>query len=537
MQDPHFYRATLSLFFALVACVSAFGDAGKHKFKSGRAIFSYEWKSLDDASAAGDGLGPMYNDVSCVACHYQGGIGGGGDIEKNAVLITLDPPKHPGQVFSLQQEATALHPGFLTKRPGTTQDKRGKVLRSSGNGRVPQFFMQSFNFQPKPTESFGQQFQQMTRAFDDNMEQMSKSIFGTFQTSMVLHKSSTEAGYDDFLAQLSSYEMPTWGEDLDDAGRQRLIEKLSAQPTSAYRKNNIRFVISQRNSPALFGVGKIDRVPEGLLDSIAKRQRERGKVSGRVARLRDGVGKFGWKGQTASLSAFVRDACANELGLHVPGARQARNAMRPLQEPTGYDVDAKELRMLTKYVSSLPSPRVNVPTDEDARLAVRHGKHVFSKAGCNECHIENLRSKRVSIRGIYSDLLLHDMGQELADPVPSADESGQTVGGAYTQFLSAGRLTTTGFGEAPPTNPTLRRAHARVAAKQREWRTPPLWGVSATAPYLHDGRATTLEEAILAHGGEGTFSAKAYQALSAAQQSALLQFLEALAPPAPDDET
>lgn len=522
-----------SLVVALTTCTVVSAQEEKTTFQSGREIFSHEWTPLDDASDAGDGLGPMYNDVSCVACHNQGGVGGGGDIEKNAVLVTLDPPKHAGQLFNFQRQAMALHPGFLAELPGTTQDKLGGIRRSSRRQRgQPQFFARSFSFQSKPNESFGQQFEEMTKAFDENMEQMSKTIFGTFQSSMVLHKASTEEGYDNFLVQLSDYDMPSSEGDIDQDERRIRSEQLATQPTSAHTKNNLRFVISQRNSPPLFGLGRIDRVPAGLLHNIAKRQRERGRVTGRVAKLRDGVGKFGWKGQTASLADFVRDACANELGLHVPGARQARNPMHPMHGPTGFDLDANELKMLTRYVATLPLPRVETPADKDERTAVRHGKQLFGKIGCNECHVESLRTKKVSIRGVYSDLLLHDMGQKLADPVPSADESGQSIGGAYTQFLSPGRLTTTGFGEAAPINPVQRRAHARVAAQQREWRTPPLWGVRATAPYMHDGRATTLEEAILIHGGEATFSVKQYRALSAAHRKALLQFLGTLAPPA-----
>lgn len=517
-----------------LGCSSSLGDEegqgepreeqAKHEFKTGAEIFSHEWTEQDPASHGGDGLGPMHNDVSCVACHSQGGVGGAGSIEKNAVLVTLDPPKTRAMLMNFQRTAMSIHPSFLLETPGAKLPKSDK---RSPAGFVSRKFI--FTSRPDSTANFGAQMKEMATQFEDNMEEMSKTIFGTFQTSMVLHKSSTDPGYDEFIANLTDYPMPA--SSMNEAGRRTQEHKLSEQPTAAFTKNGLRMIVSQRNTPALFGLGKIDRVPAGLLHKIANHQMKRGVVSGRVAKLKDGVGKFGWKGQTASLRDFVRDACANELGLHVPSARQARNPMKPLEEPPGYDLDASELNKLTKFVSTLPTPRVEMPHGKDAIAQVRRGKKVFSKIGCAECHIENLRTKNVSVSGVYSDLLLHDMGQTSADPVPSADESGKSAGGAYSSFLSPGNLVSTGFGEPAPTNSRGRRAHARLVAKQQEWRTPPLWGISATAPYMHDGRASTLEDAISAHGGESEFSAKRYRALPEASRDSLLAFLQTLVPP------
>lgn len=501
-----------------------------HAFKTGAEIFSHKWTKQDAASKGGDGLGPMHNDVSCVACHSQGGVGGGGPIEKNAVLLTLDPPKNPATLMNFQRTAMSVHPSFLLETPGAELPKPG---RRGGPGFVSRKFI--FTSRPSSPVNFGAQMQEMAKQFDDNMEEISKTIFGTFQTSMVLHKSSTDPGYEEFLGSLmeegSLTDYPMRTSSLDKDARREQERKLSEQPTVALEKSGLRMIVSQRNTPPLFGLGKIDRVPVGLLNRIANHQKKRGVVSGRVAKLKDGVGKFGWKGQTASLRDFVRDACANELGLHVPSARQARNPMKPLEEPAGIDLDTRELNMLTKFVSALPTPRVETPTGKDAIAETKRGKKVFTKIGCAECHIENLRTKNVSVSGVYSDLLLHDMGQKLGDPVPSADESGQSVGGAYGQFLSPGNLVSTGFGEPAPTNSRQRRAHARLVAKQQEWRTPPLWGISATAPYLHDGRASTLEAAILAHGGESEFSAKRYRALPETSRDSLIVFLKTLVPP------
>jgi CxxC motif-containing protein (DUF1111 family) len=116
---------------------------------------------------------------------------------------------------------------------------------------------------------------------------------------------------------------------------------------------------------------------------------------------------------------------------------------------------------------------------------------------------------------LYSDLLLHDLGPRLADPVgpPSSHSSQIPVSGGYN-----GGGSRDAFIEVP-------------AFTLRQWRTTPLWGVADSAPYLHDGRAATLEEAIKAHGGEAAMSARFFAGLPTADRDRLLAFLGSLAAP------
>jgi CxxC motif-containing protein (DUF1111 family) len=118
------------------------------------------------------------------------------------------------------------------------------------------------------------------------------------------------------------------------------------------------------------------------------------------------------------------------------------------------------------------------------------------------------------VNGIYSDLLLHDMGPKLSDPAPAVSP---------TQRFSFG----SGYGGGSISIAST----ANVSELQREWRTPPLWGVRDSGPYLHDGRAATLEEAIAWHGGEAEVSAQKFSELLATDRAYLIAFLNTLVAP------
>ena len=166
-----------------------------------------------------------------------------------------------------------------------------------------------------------------------------------------------------------------------------------------------------RQTPALFGIGQLAQVSVAELRAAATQGALIDPtVSGRIAITTDGSpGRFGWKGQTSTLPTFVRDACTNELGLE--------------------DMAPTDLASLASYVESLPAPR-----------ATAGDPAVFEAIGCGACHPSELGA----VRGAYTDLLLHDLGPELAD----------------------GML---GYGQPDDTE-------AEVATAG-EWRTPPLWGL------------------------------------------------------------
>jgi CxxC motif-containing protein (DUF1111 family) len=263
---------------------------------------------------------------------------------------------------------------------------------------------------------------------------------------------------------------------------------------------------SQRNTPALFGVKLIDEIPERDIIAGATSQKLRWGLAsasdeeapvGRAAHLADGhVGRFGWKAQIASLSEFVQAACANELGLSNPGHDQPTPLFKPFARQSGLDLTSEQCDQITAFCASLPRPEQRFSRGISADQAAA-GERLFGKTGCADCHVPKLGS----VDGIYSDLLLHAMGPELVG------------GGSY--------------GEPPlpvPNGPD-------DGPSPSDWRTPPLWGVADSAPYLHDGRAATLESAIQMHGGQGLRAARNFAALQQNEQAQLVAFLKTLRAP------
>jgi hypothetical protein len=218
-------------------------------------------------------------------------------------------------------------------------------------------------------------------------------------------------------------------------------------------------------------------------------------VRGRVGRTREGrIGRFGWKAQIPSLHEFVRVACANELGLEVPGHSQATSPVSPNRKPKGLDLSEAECDSLVAYVRSLPAPVVVDPDGIQGSRDLRDGRRLFNEVGCASCHVASLGG----VQGIYSDLLLHDLGQSLSD-------SGSSYG------LD---------GPDTPEGP-----------RPREWRTPPLWGFRDSGPYLHDGRAQGLEEAVAFHDGQAGNSAHRFFSLSWRERAQVEAFLKSLVAP------
>jgi CxxC motif-containing protein (DUF1111 family) len=354
--------------------------------QAGEVLFKHAWTPGDPLAAGGDGLGPVFNDRSCVACHRTGGVGGSGDLEHNVQLFTLHG--------------------------------------ADTNGR--------------PREG-------------------------------VIHKGATDPAF------LEATELVLTG----------VPAAVSAGRVPARRRG----VFSQRNTPALFGAGLIDAIPDSAIFGQELSERHRG-TPGRTARLAGKrVGKFGWKAQTASLGDFVQAACANELGLGNPGQAQPRPLGRPDYQPPGLDLTLEQCNQLTAFVASLPRPVECPPADFWGWNEAKTGKELFMSIGCADCHTPSLGS----VDGLYSDLLLHHMGQELVG------------GGSYNQPQP--QLPS---GDDPESD---------------EWRTPPLWGVADSAPYLHDGRARTLSEAIEKHGGQ---THVVYSGLVEKQRKALIAFLQTL---------
>jgi CxxC motif-containing protein (DUF1111 family) len=311
----------------------------------------------------------------------------------------------------------------------------------------------------------------------------------------------------------------------------------------------------QRNPPALWGMGEIEKFRAAGGDAIRRRLADeitakRPWITGRAPVTADGEdGWYGWRGQVAALDGIVRGACASEMGIQVPGAREATSPVAEKKRPRrgdqrqteSLDLNEEQVVALASFVRDLPRPtRVISSSQADT---VHAGERLFNNAGCADCHVPDLGS----IKGMYSDQLLHDMGEATSDVQATAplvlvrsvrqNSLGSlntgvgltTGGGGYGASATLSNLM--GAVSVPVTRTVVNVIPTR---RNMEWKTPPLWGVRDSYPYFHDGRAPTIRDAIQMHDGEGQQSAEAFRALKHEQQEALVTFLESLAAPPGD---
>lgn len=287
-----------------------------------------------------------------------------------------------------------------------------------------------------------------------------------------------------------------------------LVDKTRPRPTD--------LVITQRNTPALFGDGLIDAISD---EALIAHQREHstaarlvglngakdGKVRGRIARLADGrVGRFGWKLEFASLNDFVKAACANELGLSNPGRPQATPLGKPSYKQPGTDLTDAQCILMTDYIRGLPAPVQVLPSGSAEAGQVKRGEALFNEVGCADCHSKDMGP----VANVYSDMLLHDMGVEL-----------ESSTGYYGSIIPQPTISNDKFAVSEQPTPG-------------EWRTAPLWGVADSGPYLHDGRATTLEASIESHAGEAIDVAAKFKSMPELDRQAIVAFLKTMkAPP------
>jgi mono/diheme cytochrome c family protein len=396
--------------------------ASASEIAQGRELFEHEW-TPNDPLAHGDGLGPVFNARSCAACHFQGGLGGGGANEHNVTTFEIharhnDPTFHTGVVHNFSVDPGQKETeGSLNK---LFPKVSGRTIVVGSPGCQTTTVIPDFN--PVRTE-----------------EVQTTALFG--------------AGWVDLISD-------------------RAILR------------------NARNR----GIGNVARELQMKFDDIPV---------GRVRHVAGGVGKFGWKAQFATLREFVAAACANELGLGTPMSEQTKPLTGP-ERTAAPDLDKKQFRALVSFVKTLPKPVEAEPNEPTKRDAAVRGKELFGTIGCAACHVPDLGG----VKGVYSDFLLYS----LEDPPPPG-------GGSSSNY-----------GEPPPQLNLPTRPESEP--KPQEWKTPPLWGVADSAPYMHDGSAKTLRDAIQHHGGDAKSVRERYKALSGYDQAALLAFLDTLkAPP------
>jgi CxxC motif-containing protein (DUF1111 family) len=250
----------------------------------------------------------------------------------------------------------------------------------------------------------------------------------------------------------------------------------------------------RRTAPDVLGFGLLDAVPEATIVARADPDdRDQDGISGRPNRFVDGrVGRFGRKAFVPTLREFNDGAFLLEQGITNPTALQEETiAGQPIPagvDPTPEPEVGQEVLDLTDTFVRFLAP----PARQKLTRSGRRGERLFSDIGCATCHVPRLKTGDHPVRALrrrtvaaYTDLLLHDMGRDLADVC---------------------------LGLAAPS----------------EFRTEPLMGLRLSSSFLHDGRAATIEEAVRLHGGEAGLTRDRFNALSDADREALLDFLKKL---------
>jgi len=246
---------------------------------------------------------------------------------------------------------------------------------------------------------------------------------------------------------------------------------------------------SRRETPPLYGLGLVAAIPDAVILAHADPDdRDGDGISGRPNHVAGGVGRFGWKAEQPTIRDFAAKSLRDEIGITNPVRPEEvkrEGKETPCDRVADPEDDGRHLAALVEFVRLL-APLPAAPPDAK-------GAALFRATGCAGCHVESLRTGPSDVAALserevraYSDFLLHDMGPNLADGVVAGEASGS------------------------------------------EFRTAPLWGAKQSAPYLHDGRAPTLEEAIALHEGEALRARDRFRALDKHDRQTLLDFVNSL---------
>ena len=257
--------------------------------------------------------------------------------------------------------------------------------------------------------------------------------------------------------------------------------------------------VTELRAPALYGIGLVEAIEdEDILIKADPDDQDGDGISGRPGLGPDGsLGRFGNKAQHATLSEFIENAIRGEMGLTTP-AHPVEEMPNGLPLPEGSDpvpdpeIETSDLTLLSAYIGFLAQPPRRTLDSPEDQAASEEGRQIFANIGCTTCHTPTLVTgnhqssalNRKRFR-IYSDLLLHDMGPELASIC------------------------------APGASPS-------------EWRTTRLVGLYLRSEFLHDGRARSVRDAILMHGGEAESARYRFQDLTPELQQSVLLFLRTL---------
>ena len=273
-------------------------------------------------------------------------------------------------------------------------------------------------------------------------------------------------------------------------------------------ENGFPVATAQRNGIPVVGVGLFEFISDTTILANADPDDLDGDgISGRNNTDAGAVGRFGVKAQSNNIELFTRAPLQNQMGItsdpflgsggivsasHAALLQATSDPNRPTMDQDGIadpEISLADLGDLIAFSRFLAPPQKK-PFD----AAAERGEDLFEAIGCVKCHIPSLDSSRGPV-GAYTDILLHDMGPALADGISFGTPQSSGIDPNHTA---------------------------------NEFRTQPLWGVSLFAPYLHDGRAATLDEAIQLHSGEAVMIRVAYENLTQSERDDLIAFLRKL---------
>ncbi|HUU73895.1 MAG TPA: di-heme oxidoredictase family protein [Burkholderiales bacterium] len=410
-------------------------------FKAGRSHFKRRW--IAPITFNGEwGLGPTFIQTRCSECHINNGRG--------------SPPATANEQLSTMLVRLSL--------PGTNE-----------------------HGSPRPDPNYGDQFQ-----------------------NNALQAQEVDLRYARMFVPAEAKLFLDWEEhtvSFVDGEQVSLRKPLLRIEDLAFGELGEGAMFSLRNTPPIIGLGLLEAVAEDTVLEIAKSQKQRG-VNGRPNYVWDAIdkkpalGRFGWKANAPSLMQQTAGAFLGDLGVtswvfrenNCPPVQIACLNQDPANDPEIIDADMDDFELWLRTLA-VPARR-----DMDTPL-VQEGKKLFGQAGCDVCHVPQLTTAtefpaypKLANRtfNAYTDLLLHDMGEGLADGRPD--------------YLAGGR----------------------------DWRTTPLWGlglsetVNGSTALLHDGRARNVSEAILWHGGEAEVSREVFRGMPKADRDALVKFVESI---------
>ena len=415
-------------------------------FKLGNGLFRKLWVSSPSSTLASDGLGPLFNARSCQRCHIKDGRGHPPEnTDDNAISmflrISIPGPENHG--------AEAIE-GYFATLPDPTYGGQ----------------LQDFAVQGHPSE---------------------------YRLDII---------YDEKAVTLA------------DGTEVSLRQPTYTAADLGYGPLHPEAMLSPRVAPQMIGLGLLEAIPSSdILANADPDDRDGDGISGRpnvvwsIAHDKPMLGRFGLKAGMPTILEQSAAAFSGDIGISSPlfpagsgECTDAQSACKHTIHGDGdnrvFEIDAASLGLVTFYSRNLGVPaRRNVDAPK-----VLHGKQVFYETGCTACHTPSFVTHRLKDRPEqsfqliwpFTDMLLHDMGPDLADNRPEGRANG------------------------------------------REWRTPPLWGIGLTQQvsghtyFLHDGRARSLLEAILWHGGEAQMQRDAVTQMSTADRDALIAYLESL---------